>query len=158
MISVEHKSWKDEIAKGIRIGLYNGRLTIRGVKAFVDGALGSRGALLFDPYSDRPVTSGLLVTDDEELADIARIAKKNGFQLSVHAIGDRGNHIVLNTYEKVIGADIDGKHRWRIEHAQILHPDDIPRFAKLGVIPSMQPTHCTSDMPWRRPSTGSGPK
>lgn len=155
MISVEHKLWKDEVAKGIRIGLYNGRLTIRGVKAFVDGALGSRGALLFDSYSDRPVTSGLLVTSEEELADIARISKRNGFQLSVHAIGDRGNHIVLNTYEKVIGADLDGKHRWRIEHAQILHPDDIPRFAKLGVIPSMQPTHCTSDMPWAVARLGS---
>ncbi|MBN2135033.1 MAG: amidohydrolase [Acidobacteria bacterium] len=147
-LSTESGDISNALKQGPRIGLYNDHLTVRGVKAFIDGALGSRGALLFEPYSDKPSTSGLQVTPDNLFKKIADNCKKYGFQLVTHAIGDKGNHIVLNHYENTIGADKEGKYRWRIEHAQILAPEDIPRFIQLGIIPSMQPTHCTSDMPW----------
>jgi predicted amidohydrolase YtcJ len=147
-IGSDESGWKSESAKGPQIDLFNKRLTIRGVKAFIDGALGSRGALLSAPYSDRPDTRGLQVISDEELTKVAEYCKEQDLQLAVHAIGDLGNHKVLDVYEKVIGKDSTGKRRWRIEHAQILAKDDIPRFKKYGVVPSMQPVHCTSDMPW----------
>jgi predicted amidohydrolase YtcJ len=155
MISVENADWKKEAEKGPQIGLFDNRLTVRGVKAFVDGALGSRGALLFEPYSDRPGATGLQVISDEKLVEIAKACKKHNMQLSIHAIGDKGNHKVLDIYEKTIGQDREGKYRWRIEHAQILDPKDIKRFGELGVVPSMQPTHCTSDMPWAGDRLGS---
>jgi len=148
MISVDDEDWKEEAAKGPQVGLFGNRLTIRGVKAFVDGALGSRGALLFESYSDRPEIKGLQLTSDKKLLNIAKTAKKYNLQLSIHAIGDKGNQKILDLYEKVIGADKDHKYRWRIEHAQVVAPNDFKRFAELGVVPSMQPTHCTSDMPW----------
>jgi len=144
----DENGWKAEAAKGPQIDLFNKRLTIRGVKAFIDGALGSRGALLFAPYSDRPDTKGLQVTSDEELTKVAEYCREHNLQLAVHAIGDLGNHKVLDVYENVIDGDSRGKYRWRIEHVQILANDDIPRFKKSGVVPSMQPVHCTSDMPW----------
>lgn len=140
--------WENEAKLGPQVNLFNGHLTIRGVKAYIDGALGSRGALLLEPYSDRQDTSGLQVTKDEELNRIAEQCKKYGLQFAVHAIGDLGNRKVLDIYEKIIGKDEKGERRWRIEHAQIVDPVDIPRFGNLGVIPSMQPVHCTSDMPW----------
>jgi hypothetical protein len=144
----DENGWKEEAAKGPQIDLFNKRLTIRSVKTFIDGALGSRGALLFEPYSDRPDTKGLQVTSDEELTKVAEYCREHNLQLAVHAIGDLGNHKVLDAYEKVIGRDSEGKYRWRIEHVQILTKDDIPCFKKSGVVPSMQPVHCTSDMPW----------
>lgn len=132
-------------------GLYRhpgGRLEMRGVKLYMDGALGSRGAALLADYSDDPGNRGLLVTAPDAFEAAVRKAKGCGVQVATHAIGDRANRLVLDTYARVLGDDAKTDHRWRIEHAQILAPDDIPRFARLGVIASMQPTHATSDMPW----------
>ncbi|HUX06216.1 MAG TPA: amidohydrolase [Acidobacteriota bacterium] len=126
----------------------DGKFVVRSIKCFADGALGSRGALLLEPYSDRPDSSGLVVNSEEVLTDQATRALRAGFQVSTHAIGDGGNQITLNAYEAALKAVPTEDHRMRIEHAQIIAPDDIPRFAKLGVLPSMQPTHCTSDLPW----------
>lgn len=131
-----------------------GRLKMGGVKLYMDGALGSRGAALLQDYSDDHGNRGLLVTDPVAYAKAVAKAKSCGVQVATHAIGDRGNRIVLDTYEKTLGADRTGDHRWRIEHAQVLSPEDLPRFAPLGVIASMQPTHATSDMPWAQDRLG----
>jgi hypothetical protein len=112
----------------------------------MDGALGSRGAWMLEPYSDLPSSSGLNVEDLKDIEQTARIAIENGYQLCIHAIGDRGNREVLNLYEKTFREHPDKKDlRWRIEHAQHLDPQDIPRFARLGVIAAMQGIHATSD-------------
>jgi len=123
-------------------------LVVRCVKLYADGALGSRGAALLEPYSDDPENRGLLLTPPDELRRIYRSATRHGFQVATHAIGDRANRIVLDTVEEVLTPEERQQLRPRIEHAQVLHPDDLPRFHALGVIPSMQPTHCTSDLPW----------
>jgi len=126
-----------------------GHLTVRAIKAYIDGALGSRGAWLLEPYSDLPTSSGLAVTDLDTLAQIAELALADDFQLCIHAIGDRGNREVLDLYQRVLSEVPDGlTRRWRIEHAQHLSPADIPRFAELGVIASMQAIHATSDAPF----------
>ncbi len=132
----------------------NGMLTVRCVKLFADGALGSRGAALFEPYSDDPDNRGLLVTPPEEIEKVTERALRAGFQVATHAIGDRANHLVLDAYEKALIAVPTADHRLRVEHAQVLAPQDIPRFARLGVVPSMQPTHATSDMPWAEERLG----
>ena len=127
-------------------GFGNQHLTVGGLKVSIDGALGSHGAWLLEPYSDMPHTSGLNTVTLDSLRQTAAIAAAHELQLCVHAIGDRANREVLDVYEATFA-----KHprtpdrRWRIEHAQHLHPDDIPRFAELGVIASMQGIHCTSD-------------
>ncbi|MEO0478659.1 MAG: M20/M25/M40 family metallo-hydrolase [Planctomycetota bacterium] len=126
----------------------DGVITVRAVKAYADGALGSRGAAMLDPYSDEPGTRGLLLTPAAELERTAQLCVEHGFQLCVHAIGDRANRIVLDVFEKVVPDDQREELRFRIEHAQIVHPDDIVRFRDLSVLPSMQPTHLSSDMPW----------
>ena len=139
-------------------GLYRhpgGRLEMRGVKLYTDGALGSRGAALLEDYSDDHGNRGLLVTEPAALEAAMRKAKECKVQVATHAIGDRGNRIVLDTYEKVLGAQAKGDHRWRIEHSQVVSLDDIPRFGQLGVIASMQPTHATSDMPWAEERLGA---
>ena len=125
------------------------RLNVRAVKMFADGALGSRGAALLADYSDEPGNRGLLVTAPEALEATTKAAVQAGFQPCTHAIGDRANRQMLDIYERV-EAEVPGMRalRPRIEHAQILASPDVPRFAALGVIASMQPTHCTSDMPW----------
>lgn len=123
----------------------DGLLQVRGVKLFVDGALGSRGAALLGPYSDRPDTSGLLMGEADALAPHARAIQDAGLTLAIHAIGDRGNRVALDLIERTQGEARPGH---RIEHAQIVDPADLPRFASLGVTASMQPTHATSDMPW----------
>jgi predicted amidohydrolase YtcJ len=134
---------------GIRTGLYHNHLTIRAIKAYADGALGSRGAALTLPYADEPDHSGLLLTSEKELSDLSTTSLQHGFQMCTHAIGDRANHQTLNAYEQAMGAVISKvPPRFRIEHAQLLAPKDVPRFAKLTVIASMQPIHATSDMPW----------
>jgi predicted amidohydrolase YtcJ len=131
------------------IGLDHGFLTIRAVKLYADGALGSRGAALLAPYDDDPKNTGLLVTPVEELREAMRYALAHGFQVATHAIGDRGNRQILNLYQQTQAKDPSKKAlRWRIEHAQVLAPSDIPRFAELGVIASMQTIHATSDRPW----------
>ncbi len=132
-----------------RIGDFDGRLTIRALKIYADGALGSRGAALLNEYADRHGHKGLLITQEDTLAAISRTALARGYQACVHAIGDRANRTVLDTWEKLfVEMPTRLAPRFRIEHAQILHQDDIPRFATLGVIASMQAVHCTSDMAW----------
>lgn len=131
------------------IGLGGGFLTIRSVKAYADGALGSRGAALLEPYADDPGNVGLLVTPAEVLLETAREALRRGFQMATHAIGDRANRIVLDVYEKAMAERPDVRDpRFRIEHAQILDEKDIPRFGRLGVLAAMQGIHCPSDRPW----------
>jgi predicted amidohydrolase YtcJ len=127
----------------------DGRFRLFAVKAYADGALGSRGAALLEPYSDDPGNRGLVRTTPDTLELLARRCLERGYALCVHAIGDRGNRMVLDAMERAAGgAAALHDRRFRIEHAQVLSLDDIPRFASLGVIASMQPTHCTSDMPW----------
>ncbi|HKZ72649.1 MAG TPA: amidohydrolase, partial [Steroidobacteraceae bacterium] len=130
------------------VGLANGFLTIRAVKLYADGAFGSRGAALLEPYADDPGNSGLTVTPPGKLASAIRLALARGFQVSTHAIGDRGNRIVLDLYERELARAGGADRRLRIEHAQMLDAADIPRFARLGVIASMQTIHATSDRPW----------
>ncbi len=144
------KSGYDAIAAAPRQN-NSGRIVTRAVKLYVDGALGSRGAALVEPYADRPDTSGLLMMTHEEAAPFFQKALRDGVQIATHAIGDRGNKLVLDWYEealKTVPAE-DRKvanPRWRIEHAQILDPSDIARFSKLGVIASMQPSHAIGDL------------
>jgi len=140
-----------------RDGLYahpGGRLQMRAVKLYVDGALGSRGAALNADYSDDPGNRGLFVTSPEDFRRAVVKAKGCGVQVATHAIGDRGNRLVLDTYADVLGDAAGSDHRWRVEHAQIVDPADIARFARLHVIASMQPTHATSDMPWAEARLG----
>jgi hypothetical protein len=135
-------------ARGPQSGLYGGTLWVRSIKLYADGALGSRGAALLDPYSDDAKNSGLLVSPPAFILDVATRALKSGFQVNTHAIGDRGNRIVLDAYEAALRANPVADHRFRVEHAQILNFADVPRFARLGVIPSMQASHQASDMYW----------
>lgn len=120
-------------------------LAVRSVKVFTDGALGSRGAALLEPYSDDPHNHGLLVTQPETIERLYHSIIGHGFQVNIHAIGDRANRIALDKFEQTF-ATLGGRNlRHRVEHAQIVHPDDIPRFKELNIIASMQPTHATSD-------------
>lgn len=131
------------------------RLTIRAFKLFADGALGSRGAALLEPYSDAPQIRGLMTTPEPTVYDLTRRALQRGFQVCTHAIGDRANRLVLDAYERALREVPTARDpRLRIEHAQVLAPEDIPRFSKLGVIASMQPTHCTSDKAWAEDRLG----
>jgi predicted amidohydrolase YtcJ len=142
------------IKRGPQSALYDGHLWIRAIKLYADGALGSRGAALLAPYSDEPSNTGLLVSKPEHIEAWAEAALRRGFQVNVHAIGDRGNRIVLDAFDSALKKIPKADHRFRIEHAQVLSPEDIPRFAMLGVIPSMQPTHQTSDMRWAEVRVG----
>jgi predicted amidohydrolase YtcJ len=143
-------------ARGPQSALYDGHLWIRAIKLYADGALGSRGAALLDPDSDDPGNSGLLVCAPAHIQHVAIEALRHGFQVATHAIGDRGNRIVLDAYEAALDSVPTADHRFRIEHAQILDHADIARFAQLGVIPSMQATHQTSDMYWAEQRLGGG--
>jgi predicted amidohydrolase YtcJ len=126
-----------------------GMLAVRAVKLYADGALGSRGAALLEPYADDPGNSGLLVTPPAEILKAARFALAHGFQVGTHAIGDRANRVVLDAYEASFREKPAAKDpRFRIEHAQILDAADIPRFRRLGVLAAMQGIHCPSDRPW----------
>jgi hypothetical protein len=127
----------------------NGFLTVRSIKRQIDGALGSHGAWLLEPYVDLPTSAGLTLEDPDDIRGTAQLAIQHGYQLNTHAIGDRANREVLDIYQEVFRQYPDRSDlRWRIEHAQHLHPDDIPRFAQLGVIAAMQGVHATSDGPW----------
>ncbi|MGB0997946.1 MAG: amidohydrolase [Pseudomonadales bacterium] len=144
----------DELAQ--RLGDYympfqdNDFLTVRSIKRQIDGALGAHGAWLLNPYEDLPDNSGLVLESVADIEASAEIALANGFQVNTHAIGTRANRETLDLYERIWqnseqpGANL----RWRIEHAQHIHPEDIPRFAELGVIAAIQGVHCTSDGPW----------
>lgn len=136
------------LQRGAQNGLYDGRLWIRSIKLSADGALGSRGAWLLEPYADAPGHSGLATLPAGRVRAVATRALKAGFQVNTHAIGDRANRVVLDELSEALDAVPVADHRFRIEHAQILHPDDLARFAELGVIPSMQSSHQTSDMYW----------
>jgi len=140
-----------------RSGAYlhpSGRVRMAGVKFYADGALGSRGAALLEPYADDHGNRGILVTPPEKLLAGMHKARRCGLQAATHAIGDRGNRLVLDDYAQVLDKDATTDHRWRIEHAQVVAPADIPRFAQLRTIASMQPTHATSDMPWAEARVG----
>ena len=128
----------------------NDFLTVRSIKRQIDGAAGTHGAWLLEPYSDLPSTSGLVLEPVAEIEETADIAIRHGFQLNTHAIGTRANRETLDIYQRAFTAhDVDGRElRWRIEHAQHLDPAEVPRFAELGVIASMQGVHATSDGPW----------
>jgi predicted amidohydrolase YtcJ len=150
------KTWAQHRVAGPETDFGNGRLSVRALKLYADGALGSRGAALIAPYSDDPGNRGLTVTSSDAMCTAVQQAVEAGFQVCTHAIGDRANAMTLDAYEDAMKAS--GKRgsdlRLRIEHAQVLDPADIPRFARLGVIPSMQPAHCTSDMPWAEERLG----
>lgn len=149
MLSEDNDSLNARIDDYRLVGYGNNFLTVRAVKRYVDGALGSHGAWLLEPYDDRPGSSGLNTGPFDELRETARIAAEHGFQMCTHAIGDRGNREMLNLYEEIFAARPDKSDwRWRIEHAQHIDPLDIPRFGRLGIIAAMQGIHCTSDGPW----------
>ena len=141
------KAW---YKKGPEIGTGNDYLTIRSIKLNADGALGSRGAWLLDDYRDRPGHFGMATQSMEYVYEVSKDGLANGFQVNTHAIGDRANREVLDQYQKVFNErpELALDHRWRIEHAQHIDPLDIPRFGKMGVIPSIQGIHMSSDRPW----------
>ncbi|MEJ2596491.1 MAG: amidohydrolase, partial [bacterium] len=130
----------------------NGRLNVSSVKLYVDGALGSRGALLLDPYYDMPGHYGLQIHEEAYYDEMCRRAFDAGFQVNTHAIGDSGNRIMLRTYAKYLRDEND--RRWRVEHAQVVDPSDIGYFGQYEIIPSIQSTHCTSDMYWAEDRLG----
>jgi predicted amidohydrolase YtcJ len=131
------------------------RLTVRAIKVSVDGALGPHGAWLLEPYRDLPSSTGLNTSPIDALHETARLAIERGFQLCVHAIGDRANREVLDVYEQAFEEHPEAEDlRWRVEHAQHLHVADVPRFGELAVIAAMQGVHATSDGPWVIPRLG----
>jgi predicted amidohydrolase YtcJ len=148
MVSDDSAAVAHYFARGPQSALYDGHIWIRAIKLYADGALGSRGAALLDPYTDDPKNSGLLLSAPAHIQDVATRGLRAGFQVNTHAIGDRGNRVVLDAYEAALNAVPTADHRFRVEHAQVLNFADIPRFAKLGVIPSMQAVHQSSDMNW----------
>jgi predicted amidohydrolase YtcJ len=149
MIREDNETLAEQAAAYRVTGVGDGHLTVGGIKVTIDGALGSHGAWLLEPYEDQPDSTGLNTIPMDELRETARIALGHDMQLCVHAIGDRGNRETLDVFEEALGTlDESGDRRWRVEHAQHLHPDDIPRFAELGVVAAMQAVHCTSDGPW----------
>lgn len=137
--------------KGPLIGGGDGRVTVRSVKLYADGALGSRGAALHEPYADAPDKRGLVLTPPEHIEEVSREARSHGFQVGAHAIGDRGATIVIEAYEN---AGVTPEDRFRIEHLQIVRLSDLPRIEAMGVVASMQPMHATSDMPWAEDRLG----
>lgn len=156
MLDGTDKAFVEEwLKRGPQIDAAHHRLTIRSFKLFADGALGSRGAALFEPYSDQPGTKGVMTLHEFDIYNFTRHALQKGFQVATHAIGDAGNRATLDAYEKAMKETPQAKDpRLRVEHAQVMSLDDIPRFAKLHVIASMQPTHCTSDMVWAEKRVG----
>ena len=151
VLSAPGKEAQRLLNEGPIIGAYGNRLTVRALKFYADGSLGSRSAALLAPYSDAPETSGFLTIKEENLLPMLEEALRKGIQCETHAIGDRGNRFILDEYEKALNAVPANQRkianpRWRVEHSQIVNPADIPRFAKLGIIPSMQPSHAIGDL------------
>jgi predicted amidohydrolase YtcJ len=149
MVRSGNEAIAPKLAQYRMIGYGDGRLTVRAIKKSIDGALGPRGAWLLAPYSDKPESKGLETTKVADIEETARLAMQHGYQLAVHAIGDRANRETLDIFERAFKANPTKKDlRWRVEHAQHISAQDIPRFGKLGVIASMQGIHCTSDAPY----------
>jgi len=149
MLRTDNAALAANLAKYRTIDYGNGFLTVRGIKKSIDGALGPRGAWLLEPYADKPGDTGRNTSTVEDIRETARLAMQHGYQLCVHAIGDRANRETLNIFEVAFKENPTRKDlRWRVEHAQHLHPSDIPRFGQLGVIASMEGIHCTSDAPY----------
>jgi predicted amidohydrolase YtcJ len=155
MIRASNEQLAERLAPYKTLGYGDNMLTVRAIKVTIDGALGSHGAWLLEPYADMPTSTGLNTSPVPALEVTARLAAEHGYQLCVHAIGDRANREALNVFEAEYNAHPDqSDFRWRIEHSQHLHPDDIPRFGQLGVIASMEGIHATSDAPWVVPRLG----
>jgi len=150
MLSPGNKNYEHYLLKGI---YKTDRLNVRSIKLFADGALGSRGALLFENYADDPGNAGLAVNTDEFLREQCMLAYEHGYQVNTHCIGDSANRWILDMY----GSFLKGKNdmRWRIEHAQVIHPDDFSKFGEYNIVPSIQSTHATSDMYWAEDRLGS---
>lgn len=149
MVRAGNEQLRNRLAEHRTIGAGDDYLTVRAIKVTIDGALGPHGAWLLEPYADLASSSGLNLRSIESLEETAAIAMEHDFQLNVHAIGDRANREVLDVFERAFEANPDKTDpRWRIEHAQHLSAEDIPRFGELGVIASMQGIHATSDAPW----------
>lgn len=132
----------------------NDFLRVKSIKLYADGALGSRGAALLEPYSDDPENSGLLVTENSHMLEVCKAALESDFQVCTHAIGDKAIRTMLDIYEESLIANPNYDHRFRIEHSQIVNLDDVSRYAEIGVIPAMQPQHAVSDMPWTEDRIG----
>lgn len=148
MVSMKDRATVEKYLKsGIEIGSENDQLTVRGMKLFMDGAMGSRGAAFDEPYSDDKKNRGLTFFEETELINRMKEIDRSGFQIAIHSIGSKANRIAINAMEKALGNKIKEK-RPRLEHAQVLQKADINRIALDGIIASMQPTHCTSDMKW----------
>jgi predicted amidohydrolase YtcJ len=149
MLIDDNRRLRANLARYRVVGHGGQRLTVRAIKRLIDGALGSHGAWLLAPYSDLPQSTGLNTTPVASIRETAALALEHDYQLCVHAIGDRGVREVLDIYQDALSQRPGGRdRRWRVEHAQHIHPDDIPRFARLGVMASVQGVHCTSDGPW----------
>ena len=133
----------------------NDFLRVKSVKLYADGALGSRGAALLEPYSDDPENIGLIVTDNSHMLEVCKAALESDFQVCTHAIGDKAIRTMLDVYEEALQENPNADHRFRIEHSQIVNLSDVSRYADLGVIPAMQPTHAVSDMPWTEDRIGA---
>lgn len=148
MVRGSNEAMAENLADYRMVGYGDDHLTVRAIKRQIDGALGSHGAWLLDEYEDM-ATIGLTVEDPDDIEETAALAAQHDYQLNTHAIGDRANRVVLDIYERTLGTQAAaGDHRWRIEHAQHVNPADVPRFAELNVIASMQGVHATSDAPW----------
>jgi predicted amidohydrolase YtcJ len=151
VLSAPGKEAQRLLSEGPIIGAYGYRLTVRALKFYADGSLGSRSAALLEPYSDAPDTSGFLTVKEEDLLPVLEEALRKGIQCETHAIGDKGNRFILDEYEKALKAVPPDQRkiadpRWRVEHSQIVNPSDIPRFKQLGIIPSMQASHAIGDL------------
>jgi predicted amidohydrolase YtcJ len=151
VLSAPGKQAQRLLSEGPIIGAHGNRLTVRSLKCYADGSLGSRSAALLEPYSDAPDTSGFLTVKEEDLLPMLEEALRKGIQVETHAIGDKGNRFILDEYEKALNAVPANQRkiadpRWRVEHSQIVNPQDIPRFKKLGIIPSMQASHAIGDL------------
>jgi predicted amidohydrolase YtcJ len=151
VLSAPGKEAQRLLSEGPIIGAYGNRLTVRSLKFYADGSLGARSAALLEPYSDAPGTSGFLRIKEEDLLPVLEEALRKGIQCETHAIGDKGNRFILDEYEKALKAVPPDQRkiadpRWRVEHSQIVNPLDIPRFKKLGIIPSMQASHAIGDL------------
>jgi len=156
MLNASNQELAEKMDAYRMVGYGDNRLTVRSIKRLMDGALGSHGAWLLEPYDDLPTSKGLNTEPLPDMRETARLAIEHDFQLNVHAIGDRANRETLDIYgETFFAHPAKTDMRWRIEHAQHLAPEDIQRFAQLGVIAAMQAVHCTSDGPWVEQKLGA---